>query len=198
LHYAILIFPSLTLTAVAKGDSSVIYNTKGVYYPTLEKFYGSGGRVDWRRAGWDLKQIYATLKNYTIDVSRAEFTADSVTFYNPHFFKEPLTGKYFDKILASVAPENATYPRFQSYEVSLDIKNLFTDIDYHGGFALHGSRMMGTGTKEEFAKIFFYPKNKLQLLVSSPGFIIRTDRITSQRASAVIFFENDSRRTGWL
>lgn len=185
-------FPALTLTAVAKGDSSVIYNTKGIYYPTLEKFYGNGGRVDWRRAGWDLKQIYATLKNYTVDVSRAEFTADSVTFYNPHFFKEPLTGKYLDKILASVTPEDATYPRFQSYEVSLDIKNLFPDIDYHGGFALHGSRMMGTGSKDEFAKIFIHPKNKLQMAVASPGFIIRTDRITSQRASATIFFENDS------
>ncbi|MBK5284143.1 MAG: hypothetical protein JJE25_01965, partial [Bacteroidia bacterium] len=48
------------------------------------------------------------------------------------------------------------------------------------------------GNKDEFAQISFHPKNKLQLSVSSPGFIIRTDRITSQRASASIFFENDS------
>ena len=185
-------FPSLTLTCVAKGDSSVIYNTKGIYFPTLEKFSGNGGTVNWKRGGWDEKQIYATLKDYTIDINRAEFSADSVTFYNPHFFKEPLNGKYTDKILAAVKPEEATYPRFQSYQASFEIKNIFSDIDYHGGFALQGSRMMGTGTKDEFAQIVFHPKDKLQMLVSSPSFIIRTDRITSQRASASIYFENDS------
>lgn len=185
-------FPSMTLTCVAKGDSSVVYNTKGVYYPTAETFYGNGGRVNWRRAGWDVDKIYATLKNYSLDVSKAEFTADSVTFYNPHYFKQPLTGRYYDKILASVTPEDATYPRFQSYDISLEIKNLFADIDYRGGFALQGSRMMGTGNKEEPASIYFHPKNKLQMVTSSQGFIMRTDRITSQRASVTIYFENDS------
>ncbi|MBK5284142.1 MAG: hypothetical protein JJE25_01960 [Bacteroidia bacterium] len=125
-------FPALTLTCTSKGDSSVIYNTKGVYSPTLESFSGSGGKVNWKRAGWDEKQIYATLKDYTIDVKRSEFTADTVTFHNPHFFKQPLTGRYFDKILASVTPEEATYPRFQSYDVSLEIKNIFNEIDYRG------------------------------------------------------------------
>src|SRR5258706_2100231 len=185
-------FPALTLTCSAKGDSSIIYNTKGVYYPTTETFYGSGGKVNWQRAGWDANKIYATLKNYSLDVSKAEGSADSITFYNPHFFKQSLTGKYYDKILASVTSEDATYPRFQSYDVSLEIKNLFGDIDYRGGFSLQGSRMVGSGTKEEPANIYFHPKNKLQMVTSSIGFIIRTDRVTSQHASATIYFENDS------
>jgi hypothetical protein len=64
-------FPSLTLTCAAKGDSSIIYNTKGVYYPTTETFYGSGGKVNWQRAGWDVSKTYATLKDYSFDVSKS-------------------------------------------------------------------------------------------------------------------------------
>src|SRR6185369_16654640 len=148
-------------------------------YPTKETFYGSGGKVNWQRAGWDAKQIYATLRDYSFDVSKSEFIADTVTFYNPHFFKQPLVGRYFDKILADVKPEEATYPRFQSYDVSLEIKKIFNDINYRGGFSLQGSRMVGSGSKEQPATISFHPKDKLVMVCSSQGFIIRTDRITS-------------------
>lgn len=39
----------MNLISTSKGDSSVIYNTKGYLYPTQQKFYGSGGNVDWTR-----------------------------------------------------------------------------------------------------------------------------------------------------
>ena len=35
-----IIFSSLNLSCYANNDSSVIYNTKGVYYPTIGKWYG--------------------------------------------------------------------------------------------------------------------------------------------------------------
>ena len=46
-----IIFPSLSLICSARGDSSIINETKGFLYPTLNLFYGTGGKVDWNRAG---------------------------------------------------------------------------------------------------------------------------------------------------
>ena len=46
-------FDEMNLKCFSRGDSSVIYNTSGNYFPTLEKFYGNAGRVTWQRAGYD-------------------------------------------------------------------------------------------------------------------------------------------------
>ena len=39
-------------------------------------------------------------------------------------------GKVTDKILANADSSNATYPRFQSYDANLTIKELIKDADY--------------------------------------------------------------------
>lgn len=57
-----IIFPSLNLVCSARGDSSIIYNTKGFLYPTRQLFYGEGGKVNWVRAGWDENIVHAELK----------------------------------------------------------------------------------------------------------------------------------------
>ncbi|MFM7901385.1 MAG: hypothetical protein ACKPAD_05300, partial [Bacteroidota bacterium] len=46
-----VIFPQFDLVYISKGDSARIVGTTGVFYPTLKKFIGKGGRVTWERAG---------------------------------------------------------------------------------------------------------------------------------------------------
>lgn len=75
-----IVFPALNLVCTSKGDSSIIFATKGVLYPTRQVFMGSGGKVNWLRAGWDAALVHAELSNYAIDVTGSDFTADSVTF----------------------------------------------------------------------------------------------------------------------
>ena len=185
-------FASTDVVCYAKGDSSVIYGIKGVYYPLLKKFIGSGGKVYWSRAGLQEGQVYAELRNTTIDVTGADFQSDSVLFYHKQFFKSPLTGRLTDKILANVKPETATYPRFDSYTLTLDIKELIKDADYRGGFSMHGIKMIGAGTKDQKASLTFKRNSKPFLIASARSFVIRPDRINCDNASVVIRFEKDS------
>src|SRR5437763_1921321 len=61
---------NINLVCSSKGDSSTIYKTHGVYYPTTELFYGDGGTVNWVRAGWDANVVNAKFARYAIDISR--------------------------------------------------------------------------------------------------------------------------------
>jgi hypothetical protein len=187
-----IIFPAMNLVCLSRDDSSVIYNTKGVLYPTKQLFYGEGGKVDWTNAGWDANVVNADLGSFVIDVSGSEFSADSVTFRNSVYFKKTLTGKYSNKILANVNAETASYPKFESYESGLEIKNIVPDIDYRGGFSMMGSKMIGSGTSLENAALTFYRKGKPFLVAQSKSFSVRKDRLTSDKASVTIFFELDS------
>ncbi|HNP99472.1 MAG TPA: hypothetical protein PKK99_10475, partial [Bacteroidia bacterium] len=63
-----IVFATMNLVCTSKGDSSIIYDTKGVLYPTRQLFFGTGGKVNWVRAGWDASVVHAELSNYQVDV----------------------------------------------------------------------------------------------------------------------------------
>jgi hypothetical protein len=187
-----IVFAKMDLICVTKGDSSVIYGTEGSFYPTTDLFVGKGGKVNWLRAGFEENTINAILNNFRIDVRSSEYSADSVLFTNTVYFQKPLLGSFRDKILANVSPDNATYPRFESYTAGLEIKSIVPDIDYRGGFSMNGNKMIGSGTEEDAAQLHFRRDNKPFLIAYSKGFIIREDKITSDNAAIKIMFEGDS------
>ena len=180
------------LICYANNDSLTIYSTKGRYYPISGQWTGSGGKVDWRRAGLDPVDVYGELKDYMIQLKYAQFTADSISFSDKKYFSFSLSGKYTDKVLADVTEEKASYPRFSSYDKQIGIKNLFPNVDYLGGFDLEGSKVLGTGTKAVAARLSFKKDNKEFVTVRSPIFMIRHDRINSGLASITIYHEDDS------
>jgi hypothetical protein len=185
-------FENTDLVCYSKGDSSVIYGIKGIYYPLVKRFIGTGGKVYWTRAGFSPDDVYAELRQTNIDVTGADFTSDSVAFYNKKYFKSLLTGRVTDKILANVKPETASYPRFDSYTLTLDIKELIKDADYRGGFSMHGNKMIGSGTKDQKASLIFKRNNKPFLTASARSFVIRPDRINADNTAILIKFDKDS------
>ncbi len=187
-----IIFPVMNLVCSAKGDSSTITETKGVYYPTRQLFFGEGGKVNWKRAGWDENTVRAELKSYSISVTGTDFKADSAQFYNSTYFQKPLIGRYFDKLLSNVSPETATYPRFESYTTDLEIKNIVPDVDYRGGFSMIGNKMVGSGNKENDAEIIFRREGKPFLVAASKSFAVRKDKITSDRSAVTMYMDKDS------
>ncbi|MFC2111374.1 hypothetical protein ACFLQ5_02870 [Bacteroidota bacterium] len=187
-----IIFHSLDLICYAKKDSSIIYNTKGVYYPTEYKWIGKGGKVNWIRAGFPDDKVYAYLDNYELKVRFSKFLADSVNFYHKDFFNTPLYGRINEKVLANVNPESASYPRFTSYDKRLKISELFENIDYEGGFSLYGSRIVGTGSNDLDAVLTFKKENQKFVQTGSKAFVIKKDRIDSQNSSVSVFWEGDS------
>ena len=184
-------FESLDLVCLAKGDSAVIYNTKGTFYPKTETWVGSGGRVTWLRAEFDPNTTYAEFQDYDIRIKGSNFTVENVLFHN-EFFDEPLLGKLTEKVLANRTGEDASYPRFESYELRLLIKDIFKNMDYIGGFAMEGNKLIGRGTNEIPASIIVHREGQEFLVLKSKEFAIRPNKISSQSSSVSFRIEEDS------
>lgn len=186
-------FEALTLTCYSKGDSSVIYNTKGIYYPTIAKWVGVGGKITWERAGFNPDSVYAEIDEYQISVKSPKYTIKDATFYDYRYFKEPMKGTVQEKVLANMEDINkVSYPRFQSYDAFLEIPNIVEGVDYIGGYALQGRKVIGRGTQEQDAYIIFKRKETMFLKMAAKSFSIRPERIVSPIAAATFYLKEDS------
>ena len=81
-------------------------------------------------------------------------------------------GSLQDKVLADVTPEKATYPRFQSYVMEIEIKNLFDDIDYIGGIEMRGAKLLGLGNRQSDAYLSFKRDKKEFVKILYKSFVI--------------------------
>lgn len=187
----LVVFEKIDLKCMSKGDSGVIYQTAGTFDPLKNIWLGKGGKVTWKRAGLDPKETYAELKNYKIGLKSAGYNADSVLFYNS-YFEEPILGVLAEKVLSNRGPDKVVFPRFESYDKRLIIKNIFQDIDYDGGFTMEGGRLIGKGTFEELAKITIKYEGKPFITAESIIYVINATSIASEKAEVQIKLGEDS------
>ncbi len=188
----VVVFEDLTLTCYANKDSSIICNTKGIYFPLQSKWIGKKGKINWKRAGFDENEVYALLNDYEIYLGFSRFTADSVAFYHKKYWEESMPGRLEEKVLANVTEKNASYPRFSSYFMHIEIEAVFDNIDFGGGIEMRGGKLIGSGDKDINAFLSFQKEKKEFIRISSKNFVIYPDRISSVLASASIHFEEDS------
>jgi hypothetical protein len=183
----------ITLTCYAHGDSSVIYQTTGVFYPGQNKWVGNQGRVNWMRAGYKENELYADFREYEIDIRKREFEVDDVSLNFPEFFGSTvIKGKLEERVVANRGGDDALYPRFTSTGERFVLKNIFQNIDYEGGISIHGARLIGSGDDEKPAVLNLFREGQLFMRFNSNSYIIRKDRISSNRASVSIYWEGDS------
>ncbi|MCB0823927.1 MAG: hypothetical protein KDC09_14615 [Bacteroidales bacterium] len=185
-------FDSINLICRAYEDSSVIFNTSGIYYPIENKFYGHGGKVTWTRAGYDDYTVYAKLSNYDIYLGFSRFDADSVEFYHKDYWEKPLLGRLEEKVLANVSPEKATYPQFQSYFQHIEIKEVFKDINYSGGIEIRGRKLIGISVGDQYATLTISKKDDVFIRILSDNYVIYPDRISSAFSVISIYYDQDS------
>ena len=187
-----VIFPKLDLKCYNnQNDSGIIYNTRGTYYPYKGVFVGETGKVNWKRVGLDDNVVWAELKKYQITLKTSGFTADSVVFYNKNYFEKPLIGVLTEKVI-SEKEEVISYPRFDSYSKRMQIPNIAKDVDYDGGFFQRGAKFLGSGNKEEDAKLIFKKDGKKFLTVGAKLIGITKDKLTAETANIKFMFDKDS------
>jgi hypothetical protein len=187
-----VIFGETNLRCIIKDDSSAIYQTQGIYYPSTQKWVGKGGTVNWLRAGIPVDQAYAELTNYSISFKSSQYKADSVLYHNTVYFQKPLLGALQDKVFVNMNEERAVYPQFDSYDKRLVITNIFPNVDYDGGFSVKGAKIIGAGDRANPAFLKFYRNKKLFLNSASLQYIMKPDRITSEKAEVSFYYEGDS------
>ncbi|MEI6900134.1 MAG: hypothetical protein WCL00_09665, partial [Bacteroidota bacterium] len=188
----VITFSTSDIMGCSGDDSLVIYNTKGRYYPLSTRWVGEGGRVDWRRTGLDPSEAYADLRRYQIFTRFSKYDADSVELHFKRYFPSPLMGRFSDRAQAEITENRMIFPAFDSYEKENVIKDIYKNIDYFGGFALEGNRMIGKGSSKTKARLSFYKDGEELIRVSSSRFEFHSGKINSISAAVVIRYKGDS------
>jgi len=187
----LVVFDKIDLKCMSKGDSGVIYQTSGTFDPLKNIWIGKGGKVTWQRAALDSKETYAELKSYKIGLKSSGYNADSVLFYN-NYFEQPILGILAEKVLTNRGPDKVVFPRFESYDKRLIIKNIFQDIDYDGGFTMEGGKLIGKGTFDDLARVTFKYEGKPFITSESIIYTINATSISSDKAEVKIQLGEDS------
>ncbi|HPW66007.1 MAG TPA: hypothetical protein PLS84_02865 [Salinivirgaceae bacterium] len=199
-----VVFPRTTLTCYAQDDSIKIFETAGTYDLNNRKFYGSGGKVTWERAGFPSDSVYATFKNYSFETSRSLLLVDTVLFYNYYYFDKPLHGsiRYQAAKVADIA--SVRFPKFESFQKRFIIKNLYNKVDYSGGYVQHGSQFIGAGTRKEPATLNFWKEMKVVengdtvlrdivvMRAASEEYTFTKEKVATNNAIISVYLDEDS------
>ena len=185
-------FEKLNLLAVRKQDSIVIANTSGEYFPLETKWIGKGGKVDWSRV--DLAEVYVDLPAYEIETKKALYEVKSTKLFFPEYFpKGGIIGTFQDKILAGNSATEGSYPRFESDDQRIKIKDLGGNIKYEGGFRLQGATIYGYGSENEPAKVWISHLGKEVYLGSSELFVVKKQiKVVAEKVNSKLIFDNDT------
>ena len=173
-------------------DTLRIAGTSGYLFPLSRQWKGRGGRVTWERAGFEPRQAYAELGDYTIDLTRSEYHADSVLFHFSQYFQSPVQGRLTDRLMSTRNQGDANYPEFVSYRQEFNIRDIYQGIDYEGGLAMQGAKLIGSGGEEGNARLIFYRDNQRWLTAESKYFVFRPQGASSVSTSILFYLENDS------
>ena len=182
----------MTISCIARDDTSKIHGTAGVYYPTTGYWYGYGGKVFWTRAKKDTSMTNAILGSYRIEVKSSEYEADSVIYKNEKYLDYSIIGKLKERMLANQTPENCVYPQFYSYSDRVKIEEIKDSIDYEGGFVIHGGKFIGRSEGDAKSKIIFKKFKKPFLVAEAQSFLINDERISTQGAEIKMYLDTDS------
>ena len=191
---AIVKFDELDLVGARGSDTISINHTSG-YYSTREKvWYGQGGRVTWERLGLE-SNVFVELDTYDIEVKKSIYNAKNAEMHYPLYFgSEKILGNFSDKLVVQNQATEGSYPRFESNESFIEVKNIGEGINYKGGFRLHGTTVYGFGTSDRKSEVTLF-NNAGQLIyrgLSELFTIKRGERIVGERVESTLFFDKDS------
>ncbi|MCF8335753.1 MAG: hypothetical protein K9H65_04035 [Bacteroidales bacterium] len=187
-----IIYSEISLKCKQRDDSIRIYETEGVYFPFKKKWKGNGGRVTWERAGYSPEKVYAQLNDYAIDMSKAEYHADSVKFINKLYFDHPILGTLDEKLLHVIKPQDAVFPVFNSYQKFFEIPGIYNNMDFTGGFQMKGAQFIGTSGNGKDATIEVHRNGKNLMTARAETFILRKNKALSRSASVTFYLKQDS------
>lgn len=186
-------FPFLDLVGTNGKDSVIIHQTSGDYLPISQRFVGKSGVVDWVRAGLATNEIYVEIQSYQLVLKSPHIVIENVLYYDFRYFDKPQKGQLEDKAITTPkSEEEATYPRFTSYDKNILIKGLYPDVDYMGGVFVRGNRFMGQGTPDNLAKLVFYKEGKEVLRARSTSILLKKGQIESSLCAVSLLVGEDS------
>ena len=190
----VAIISSTDLLGITNGDTLIIHNTSGKFFPIDKMWLGTKGMVDWSRAGLDATQVHARFDGFKIDLDKNEYSVDSAYMTYEPFLKQELKGQFQDKLLANNTPENSSYPRFISYNHDILIDNIADNAALRGAISIQGSKLSCSGGKD-FRAILELKRydNAIGVRAFSNTFVIKKfEDIYAPQAEVKIYIGKDS------
>lgn len=169
------------LAITTAADSAVLAQTTGDLLLKDGVFVGKGGKFTWENAG--RADIFVTLGDYALTTQNPRLTADDVTLTYPSL--KPVTG-VFEYISKKRTPGAvATYPRFMSWQNDVALPDLGKEIEYRGGLALEGVRIVGASASKNPAVLVVKDNGKpaLKIVARKIEFADSLGFITAQYAA---------------
>jgi hypothetical protein len=181
-----------TLTCYSQKDSTEIYNATGIYYPDIQIFHGTKGKITWEKAGYPASEVFAEMDNYNINTTKGNFSVDSARLTHKTYFKTPVYGKLSDQAMSYKVKERADFPRFETYEKEFKLNKIYEGVNYEGGLSIEGASLKGTGTLLRPAKISLSRNDTLYLTLKSMEFMFSKTGLVSAETSMSLYLKKDS------
>ncbi len=190
-------FKNIDLYCFTADDEIWIRNTEGVWNIIDQTFTGKKGQIDWSRVGISANEAWAELSNYKIDLTKAEFKADSVWLRYDKLIGDKLLGSIEDKASFAVLSKEkddfkeSSYPRFVSKRKDVTLAKFSSGkVVLKGGFEMKGSSIISGGTPQNKAIVEMYYKKKLMVKALSENFTIKENQLKSLKSEITIYTDS--------
>ncbi len=188
-----VVFDHLNLVCATKRDSSVIKKTSGTFYYDTKQWEGKSGHIDWQRFGGETaKEISADFDHYSINLETNTYVIDSVKLHYKRFFKHPLEGQLTERILSSPPNDNSLYPSFIAYQESMELGQVYPNIDLKCSLKLEGKTLYGVGSEWEKAMATVRLRDEVYARFLSDRFRLRDNVLESAHTEFIFYLEGDS------
>jgi hypothetical protein len=190
---AVIRFARVTLNFVTKYDSVFLKNSKGVLSIRDNIFVGETGTFDWTPAGLSPDLVACEISVYDFKVNKAEFKSNLARLKYEGKTPGFIPGVFEFKSQARKDSVLSTYPRFKSFQHTLEIKGIADEnVKYTGGFALVGNKIYGESVGGEESKIQIFREGQEKFTARSGEFIFSESSIISNKAKVTMLLQRDS------
>jgi hypothetical protein len=182
--------PITRVICLAQQDSIEIFETSGRYDFETSRWVGNEGVVTWERCGLDRSSTIATFGKYNVDMTKNQFNVDSVCFKNMRYFDFPLYGMLEHKVTKIKSEDGTKYPKFTTTTERYEIKQIFENVDYSGGFSQVGASMHGSSSEGVPAELSIYRNDTLFVTARSHSFRLLPDRVDGLSVAIAITLDD--------
>ena len=187
---AVVFDTPFNLSCSTVDGSYTIFDTQGKYNFISNEWFGNNGSINWEQHGYSKDSVFVEIRSYKIDTRKSTVVADSSMFFNKNIFSSPIEGKLINML--TKGKKAKLFPKFTSYSKNLELKEIFQNIDYRGGYKIQGKEFVAEGGKYAEAKIVFKRNGRDVFIANANRFSISSDRIVAKEAGVKIFFDTDS------
>lgn len=174
-------------------DSIGISNIKGSFLVMDNIFVGERGRVNWSTVGYDKDEVFAQVRGFELDVTKAQFLFRGAKLVYKNVFSEPIRGDVEFKPEKTTAINTKHYPKFTSLENNIEIQGLAGPFSYYkGGFTLEGRKISSEAKYSGRSTLRIESSGRLKFKITASKLNFVDSTVTTEMTRLVIYTKFDS------